>query len=42
MELIFGNNVVNYIAIDEDTASYRYQLESTLNKLGKPDDIFLY
>ncbi len=42
MELIFVDNVVNYIAIDEDTAIYRYQLESTLNKLGKPDEIFLY
>jgi len=42
MELIFVDNVVNYIAIDEDTAIYRYQLESSLNMLGKPDEILIY
>lgn len=42
LELIFWNDVLTYIAVDEDTAIYRYQLESTLNKLGKPDKILLY
>jgi hypothetical protein len=40
--LVFWDNVLVYIAVDEDTAIYRYQLESTLNKLGKPDEVFLY
>ena len=40
--LVFWDNVLVYIHVDEDTAIYRYQLESTLNKLGKPDEILLY
>ena len=40
--LVFWNDVLTYIAVDEKTAGYRYQLESILNKQGKPDDIFLY
>jgi hypothetical protein len=42
MELVFYDNVLSYIKVDRNTAGYRYQLESTLNKLGRPDEIFLY
>ena len=41
LEVIFHNDILSYIRV-KNTASYRYQLESTLNKLGKPDEILLY
>ena len=42
LQIVFHNDIFSYIRVDTNTAVYRYQLKSTLNKLGKPDEILLY
>ena len=40
--LVFWDNVLSYIKVDRNSSRYRYKLESSLNMLGKPDEILIY